>query len=148
MEELIGYFKEQMNLPNRDIRLYSPLALAYIGDAVYDLLIRTEIVAKGNSQVNKYHKQVSSIVKADSQAELMHVLLDELTEEEKAVYRRGRNANSYTKAKNATMGVYHRATGFEAVLGYLYLTEQYQRITDLIKLGREKLKNGQTEERS
>lgn len=148
MEELIGYFKEQMNLPNRDIRLYSPLALAYIGDAVYDLLIRTEIVAKGNSQVNKYHKQVSSIVKADSQAELMHVLLDELTEEEKAVYRRGRNANSYTKAKNATMGVYHRATGFEAVLGYLYLTEQYQRITDLIKLGREKLKSRQEEERS
>lgn len=144
-EDLIGYFKNHMNLPNKDIRSYSPLALAYIGDAVYDLLIRTEIVAKGNSQVNKYHKQVSSIVKAESQAQLMHVLLDELTEEEHDVYRRGRNANSYTKAKNATMGNYHRATGFEALLGFLYLTEQYSRITDLLLIGRKKLEQEQSD---
>lgn len=145
-EDLIAYFKSHMDLPNKDIRSYSPLALAYIGDAVYDLLIRTEIVAKGNCQVNKYHKQVSSIVKAESQAQLMHVLLDELTEQEHDIYRRGRNANSYTKAKNATMGNYHRATGFEALLGYLYLTEQYSRITDLILLGRKKLEPEQGDE--
>lgn len=145
-EDLIGYFKDHMELPHKDIRSYSPLALAYIGDAVYDLLIRTEIVAKGNSQVNKYHKQVSSIVKAEAQAQLMHVLLDELTEEEHDVYRRGRNANSYTKAKNATMGNYHRATGFEALLGYLYLTEQYNRITDLLVVGRKKLEQGLEQE--
>lgn len=137
-EDLIGYFKEHMNLPHRDIRSYSPLALAYIGDAVYDLLIRTEIVAKGNWQVNKYHRQVSEIVKAQAQSQLIQSLMEELTEEERDVYHRGRNANSYTKAKNASMGDYHRATGFEALIGYLYLTEQYARIAELIRLGREK----------
>lgn len=81
-EDLIGYFKRQMCLPHQDIRSYSPLALAYVGDAVYDLLIRTEVVAEGNTQVNKYHRQVSSIVKAEAQAELMHWMLDALTEEE------------------------------------------------------------------
>lgn len=141
-KDLIGYFYEKMDLPRKDIRSYSPLALAYIGDAVYDLLIRTEMVAGGNSQVKKYHKQVSSIVKADAQAEMVHVLLEELTEEEHEIFMRGRNANSYTKAKNAATGTYHRATGFEALLGYLYLTEQYERITDLILLGRKKLGDG------
>ncbi len=138
-EDLIGYFKNRMELPNQDIRSYSPLTLAYIGDAVYDLLIRTEVVAKGNRPVNKYHKQVSAVVKAEAQAQLVHVLLDELTQEEHDVYQRGRNANSHTKAKNATMGTYHRATGFEALIGYLYLTEQYDRITDLLLIGRRKL---------
>lgn len=137
-EDLIGYFKEHMKLPKRDIRSYSPLTLAYIGDAVYDLLIRTEVVSNGNCQVNKYHRQVSRIVKAEAQAELMHKLLEELTEEERDIYHRGRNANSYTKAKNASMGDYHRATGFEALIGYLYLTEQYARITELIQIGRDK----------
>lgn len=137
-EDLIGCFKEQMKLPKQDIRSYSPLTLAYIGDAVYDLLIRTEVVSEGNCQVNKYHRQVSQIVKAEAQADLMHKLLDVLTEEERAVYHRGRNANSYTKAKNASMGDYHRATGFEALLGYLYMTEQYARIVELIRIGRDK----------
>jgi ribonuclease-3 family protein len=144
-EDLIGYFKRHMNLPGKNIRSYSPLALAYIGDAVYDLLIRTEVVSKGNQQVNKYHKQVSSVVKAEAQAQLIHALLEDLSEEELEVYRRGRNANSYTKAKNATMGNYHRATGFEALIGYLYLTEQYGRITDLIQLGRKKLEIAEAE---
>lgn len=144
-EDLIGYFKTQMKLPHRDIRTYSPLALAYIGDAVYDLLIRTEIVAAGNSPVNKYHKQVSSIVKAEAQSRLMHCILEDLTEEEKDVYKRGRNANSYTKAKNASMGEYHRATGFEALLGYLYLTEQYARITELLQIGRGKQQKAEEE---
>lgn len=137
-EDLIGYFKTKMELPHRDIRSYSPLALAYIGDAVYDLLIRTEVVAQGNIPVNRYHKQVSAIVKAEAQAELVHLLLEELTEEEKDIYKRGRNANSYTKAKNASLGEYHRATGFEALIGYLYLTEQYTRITELLQIGRRK----------
>ena len=139
MKDMIQYFYEKLELPKKDIRSYSPLALAYIGDSVYDLLIRTEAVANGNSPVKKYHRQVSNIVKADAQAEMIHVLLDELTEEEHEIFMRGRNANSYTKAKNATTGNYHRATGFEALLGYLYLTEQYERITDLILIGRAKL---------
>lgn len=143
-EDLIGYFKTKMELPQRDIRSYSPLALAYIGDAVYDLLIRTEVVSQGNIPVNRYHKQVSSVVKAEAQAELVHLLLEELTEEEKVVYKRGRNANSYTKAKNASLGAYHRATGFEALIGYLYLTEQYARITELLQIGRWKQEEAET----
>ena len=134
-EDLIGYFKEHMKLPKRDIRSYSPLTLAYIGDAVYDLLIRTEVVSNGNCQVNKYHRQVSQIVKAEAQAELMHKLLDELTEEERDIYHRGRNANSYTKAKNATVADYRRATGFEALMGYLYLQGRYVRMVELIRAG-------------
>lgn len=137
-EDLIGYFKTKMHLPHQDIRSYSPLTLAYIGDAVYDLLIRTEVVARGNTQVNKYHRQVSAIVKAEAQAKLMHWMLGALTEEERIIYRRGRNANSHTKAKNATMGNYHQATGFEALIGYLYLTEQYTRITELLQIGRQR----------
>lgn len=143
-KDLIGYFYERLDLPRKDIRSYSPLALAYIGDSVYDLLIRTEIVASGNGPVRNYHKQASSIVKADAQAAMIHVLLDELTDEEHEIFMRGRNANSYTKAKNATTGTYHRATGFEALLGYLYLTGQYERITDLIILGRKKLSETDT----
>lgn len=136
--DLISYFKEKMELSGQDVRSYSPLTLAYIGDAVYDLLIRTEVVSKGNSPVNKYHKQVSAIVKAEAQSQLIQSILPELTEEEREVYQRGRNANSHTKAKNASLGDYHRATGFEALLGYLYLTERYQRITDLLVLSRER----------
>lgn len=143
-EDLIGYFKTQMKLPYQDIRRYSPLALAYIGDAVYDLLIRTEVVAEGNGPVNSYHRKVSSVVKAEAQSRLAQALFPVMTEEEQNVYRRGRNANFHTRAKHASGGDYHRATGFEALLGYLYLTEQYTRITDLIRIGRERL-NQETE---
>lgn len=135
--DLIGYFKCRLNLSKQDIRRYSPLTLAYIGDAVYDLLIRTEVVSRGNAPVNHYHRQVSAVVKAEAQSRLIQSILEGLTEEELDIYHRGRNANSHTKAKNASLGDYHRATGFEALLGYLYLTEQYQRITDLLLLARE-----------
>ena len=138
-EDLIEYFLSRANCGKKDIRSYSPLTLAYIGDAVYDLLIRTEKVSHGNCPVKQYHKRVSGIVNAKAQAELMHMILPELTDEERDVYKRGRNANSKTKAKNATTGNYHRATGLEALIGYLYLTKQYERITDLILIGRRKM---------
>ena len=119
-DDLVSCFKEKLDLKPIDIRAYSPLTLAYIGDSVYDLLIRTESVCRANMQTNKYHKSVSKIVCAKAQADMIEALLNDLTEEEAEVYRRGRNATVYTKAKNATHGEYHKATGFEAVLG-LYL---------------------------
>ena len=91
------------------------------------------IVGKGNTQANQLHRQTSQLVKAHTQSEMIEVLLPELTEEEQAVYKRGRNAKSPTMAKNATMADYRRATGFEALMGYLYLENQMERMMELIK---------------
>ena len=122
-----------------DIRTYSPLALAYIGDGVFDLIIRTIVVGRGNTRANKLHCRTSHIVKAHTQAMLAEKLLPYLTEEENSVYRRGRNAHSPTMAKNATVADYRKATGLEALVGYLYLTEQFERILFLVKEGLEEL---------
>lgn len=121
-----------------DLRTYSPLTLAYIGDAIYDLIIRTLIVKQGNSRPEKMHKRASALVKASAQAEMIERLLPMLTEEEHAIYKRGRNAKSYTMAKNATMLDYRKATGFEALMGYLYLKEDMSRLIDLVKAGLDK----------
>lgn len=118
-----------------DIRTYSPLALAYIGDGIYDLVIRTLIVRHGSCQPNKLHKRTSALVKASAQSAMIDKLMDKLTEEELAVYKRGRNAHSPTMAKHATMADYRRATGFEALMGYLYLKEDYSRIVELVRKG-------------
>lgn len=135
MEESLNYLEEQFGLPELNLRQYSPLTLAYIGDAIYDLIIRTMIVRQGNTQVNKLHRHASSLVKAEKQSEMIRVLEREFTEEEFHVYKRGRNAKSYTTAKNASISDYRRATGFEAVMGYLYLKGDYTRMIDLIKMG-------------
>ena len=122
-----------------DIRAYSPLTLAYIGDCVYDLVIRTVVVERGNEPANKLHKKTVAYVKAQTQASMIEALLPYLTEEEEAVYKRGRNAKSYTSAKNASIGDYRKATGMEALVGYLYLTGQEARIMELIKTGLKEL---------
>ncbi|WP_075720515.1 Mini-ribonuclease 3 [Roseburia sp. 499] len=127
------YILRQFGMEHVDIRSYSPLALAYIGDGIYDLVIRSMIVGKGNTQANQLHRQTSQLVKAHTQSEMIEVLLPELSEEEMAVYKRGRNAKSPTMAKNATMTDYRRATGFEALMGYLYLENQMERMMELIK---------------
>ena len=137
MEESLGYLKEQFALKEQDIKSYSPLTLAYIGDGIYELVIRTILVSQCNCQPNKLHKKASQLVKASAQSDMMDVLEPVLTEPEKAIYKRGRNAKSPTMAKNATMADYRRATGFEALMGYLYLEEQEQRMIDLIKIGLE-----------
>ena len=142
MEESIEYLREQFQLPRQDIRTYSPLALAYIGDGIYELYIRTIVVGRGNRQASKLHHAASRLVKAPTQALMAEALEAEFTPEEEAVYRRGRNAKSYTTAKNATTGQYRKATGFEAVMGYLYLTGQYIRMIDLIKMGLEAVDEG------
>lgn len=142
MEESIKYLMEQFQLDDPDIRTYSPLTLAYIGDGIYELYIRTILIKQGNCQANKLHKRASRLVKAPAQSAMVAVLESLFTPEEEAVYKRGRNAKSYTTAKNATTGEYRRATGFEAVMGYLYLTGQYHRMIDLIKIGLEALNDG------
>ncbi|MGN0158729.1 MAG: Mini-ribonuclease 3 [Brotaphodocola sp.] len=131
--------KQALELQDVDPRTYAPLVLAYIGDAVYELLIRTKVINRGSMQVNKMHKKSAGLVKAETQANLIKILMDELTEEELAVYKRGRNAKSVTTAKHATMIDYRMATGFEALMGYLYLNGSYERMLQLVHDGLEKI---------
>ena len=145
MEAGLSYIKELFQLEDTDIRTYSPLTLAYIGDAIYELVIRNILVEKGNTQVNKLNQRANRLVKASAQSEMIEKLKPHLTEEEMAVFKRGRNAKSYTMAKNATMSDYRRATGFEALMGYLYLTEQWERMLELIKLGMTEETKGETD---
>ena len=135
METNLIQLKELFHLENQDLRSYSPLTLAYIGDGVYELIIRTILVKKGNCPVNRLHKKASSLVKAGAQSAIMEVIEEKLTPEELSVYRRGRNAHSPTMAKHATMADYRRATGFEALMGYLYLKEDYTRMLTLVRMG-------------
>lgn len=116
----------------KDISLFSPLILAYIGDAIYELIIRTHIVIKGNRPVNKLHKDSAALVKAGTQASFGKLLRNELNEKELSIYKRGRNAKSHTMAKNATVSDYRYATAFEALLGYLYLDKQLDRAIYLV----------------
>lgn len=113
---------------------YSGLSLAYIGDSVFDLLIKTKVVAKTDMQPEKYHKYVTGIVKATNQAKVLHAMLDRnfLTEDEIGIYKRGRNSAPHSKAKNASMIDYLTATGFEALIGYLYLAGEQKRLDEII----------------
>lgn len=138
--ECLDYVEEirrEFSIKEKDPRQYSPLALAYIGDGIYDLVIRTMVVEQGNARVNQLHKKVSNMVKASFQAQMIHKMQPYLTEEERSVYKRGRNAKSYTMAKNASVTDYRHATGFEALMGYLYLAHQFSRILELVKIGLE-----------
>ena len=135
MKMNLTQLNELFHLEDQDLRSYSPLTLAYIGDGVYELIIRTILVKKGNCPVNRLHKKASSLVKAGAQSAIMEVIEEKLTPEELSVYRRGRNAHSPTMAKHATMADYRRATGFEALMGYLYLKEDYERMITLVRMG-------------
>ncbi len=136
---LNDYLNGKFNIEAKDIRTYSPLTLAYIGDAIFDIVIRSILVNKGNTPVNKLHQRASQIVKATTQASMVLALMDELTDEERDWYRRGRNSKPHTKAKNASTMDYLEATGFEAVMGYLYLTGDMDRVCELVSRGIELL---------
>ena len=136
MEEsitILEAIKHEFDCKETDIRTYSPLTLAYIGDAVYDLVVRTIVVERGNKSANVLHKGTVKYVNARVQAKMIDALESELTEEEMAVYHRGRNAKSYTTAKNASIIEYRKATGLEALYGYLYLNGQQERLLYLIR---------------
>ncbi len=132
---LLEQIKQVFECKEQDVRAYSPLTLAYIGDAVYDLVIRSVVVERANRSANDLHKKTVRYVKAETQAAMVMALAEELTADEEAVYKRGRNAKSYTTAKNASMGDYRKATGFEALIGYLYLTNQTGRVLELVQKG-------------
>ena len=133
--EFVSYMNELFQMEEVDIRAYSPLTLAYIGDSIYDLVIKSLVVNQGNKQVNKLHQETSKLVQAATQSLMMRTIQAHLTEEEHAVYKRGRNAKSVSPAKNQSITDYRRATGFEALLGYLYLKKDYKRMLDLVKIG-------------
>lgn len=112
-------------------KLLSPLNLAFIGDTVFDLFVRETLVCQANRPVNKLHKEATKMVKAQAQAEAAQKILPLLTEEEMGVFKRGRNAHTNHKAKNASEGDYHYATGLEALFGYLYLSGENERLREL-----------------
>ncbi len=114
-----------------------PVTLAFVGDAVYSLYVRHKVVLSSDKKPSDLQKISSSFVSAHGQSVLLADLEAKFTEEESAVYRRGRNAKKGTKSKNATVAEYNRSTGFEAVLGYLYLTGAYDRINELLGEGNE-----------
>ena len=143
--EFVSYMNELFQMEEVDIREYSPLTLAYIGDCVYDLVIKSLVINAGNKQVNKLHQETSRLVQASAQSLMMRTMQEHLTEEEHAVYKRGRNAKSVSPAKNQSITDYRRATGFEALLGSLYLKKDYKRLLDLVKIGLDSLDNGRTE---
>jgi ribonuclease-3 family protein len=127
--------QDLMQMREADVREYSPLALAYLGDAVFDLVIKSLVLNQGNKPVQKLHKETSRIVQASAQSKMMRVIQEQLTEEEHQVYKRGRNSKTVSPAKNQSVTDYRRATGFEALIGYLYLKREYRRMLELIKIG-------------
>lgn len=148
MEKSIGfefdsYMQEIFQMEEVDIHNYSPLTLAYIGDSIYALIIKSIIVNRGNKQVNKLHKDTADLVQASTQSKMMRTMQEYLTEEEHTVYKRGRNSKSVTPAKNQSITDYRRATGFEALLGYLYLKKDWKRLLDLVKIGLDSLEEGE-----
>lgn len=139
---ILEQIREAFPCPEQDIRTYSPLTLAYIGDGIYELVVRTVIVEKANRRNGDLHKMSVRYVKAESQSKMSECLKTVLTQEESDVFRRGKNASPRSTAKNASRNDYHRATGFEALMGYLYLTGRTERMLELIRMGMERLENG------
>ncbi len=134
-QSLLEMIRDTFPGKSQDIRSYSALTLAYIGDVVYDLIIRTVVVSRANRPVNDLHRITVGYVSAGAQSKIVQALAGSLTEEEEAVYRRGKNSKPHTTAKNASVADYLRATGFEAVLGYLYLKGDMERALHLVKEG-------------
>lgn len=136
-DSLVQQIRTAFSLEAADIRTYSALSLAYIGDGIYELIIRTLLMEQGINHVNKLHKKASELVKASAQKEMFFCVEELLTEEEMQVFKRGRNVKSSSVAKNATVADYRIATGFEAMIGYLYLLGQTDRILTLLCSGLE-----------
>ncbi|MEE1153692.1 MAG: ribonuclease III domain-containing protein [Acutalibacteraceae bacterium] len=117
-----------------DLRQISPLTLSFIGDGVYDLMIREYVVSLANRPVGQLNSRKVSVVNCKFQSECAEILVPNLTEEELVIYKRGKNANVHCIPKNANKDDYHNATGFEALFGYLYLKKDIARIRELFNL--------------
>ncbi len=134
MSRLLDYIKSSTgrSFDVAQVRMMNPLVLAYIGDTVYDLFVRTYLIHTYDVSVHQLHKKSVNFVKAGSQSETLHNIEELLTEDEKYIVRRGRNAKSGTIPKNADVTEYRWATGFESLLGYLYLTGQEKRLVEVM----------------
>lgn len=122
-------------LSEEEAKVKNPQVLAFLGDAVYSLYVRNLIVLNNSGKSGELHKLTTTFVKAKSQSETIEKILPILTEKEQDIFRRGRNYKTQSVAKNSSVQEYHRATGFEAVLGYLYLSGQFDRLNELLKIG-------------
>lgn len=119
---------------NVDIRQYSPLALAYMGDCIFDLCVRSYLLKQANMPPNKLHQKAKNIVNAKSQSIIYADIITIVKDEEVAILKRGRNAKTHSRAKNTSMTDYKNATGLEALFGYLYLKNDFERINELFDL--------------
>lgn len=118
----------------KDAKMLSPLVWAYVGDSVYEMFIRTNLINNSNAKPHKLHIESIKFVKAKAQAETLKKILENLTDEEKDIVRRGRNTENHHVAKNANVADYSQATAFEALLGYLYLTKQDERLAQILNM--------------
>ncbi len=134
LNEFIESILKDIDLNQNDINQYSPLVLAYLGDSVYEVYIRTLLVCEGNAPVNKLHKRSITYVKAKAQSDIIHGIMEYLTPDEQDIVRRGRNAKSGTIPKNADVTEYKYATGFETLLGYLFLRKDNERLKEVLKM--------------
>lgn len=133
----LSVIKEGFELPDMVPAQMAGLTLAYIGDCIYELVVRTVLIEKGISHVSELSKKATGIVRAEAQKNVFHVIEPELTEEELAAFKRGRNVKSSTSAKHASIQDYRVATGFEALMGYLYMSGRMDRIVELVRKGLE-----------
>lgn len=142
MEEslkLCEYITDVFGLPQTDIKTVSPLTMAFIGDCIFDMIIRTLVIKRGEASVEKMHKACSEYVKAASQMKMFKLVEEELAQEEITAFKRGRNSKPHTTAKSASKSQYLYATGFEAMLGYLYFTDNIPRIVEIVRMGIERI---------
>lgn len=133
-EEYFERVLTEFKIAPEEAHLYSPLVLAYVGDAVYEVFVRTLLVSESNAPVNKLHKKSISYVKAKSQSDILHRIFDSLSQDEQEIVRRGRNAKSGTIPKNADVTEYKYATGFESLIGYIYLKRDFSRLTEVLRM--------------
>jgi len=131
----------------KDWSLLNGLALAYIGDAIYEVYIRDYLIQSGKTRPNQLHKSATKYVSAKAQAALINLMLEEniLSDEEIRIYKNGRNAKKYTKAKNTSVLTYHMSTGFEALIGYLDIKKDQKRLEELILWCIKKVESGETD---
>lgn len=134
MEEFFDfiYKKSGKRLDKKQVKMLNPLVLAYIGDTIYDLFVRTYLVHTHDATVHDLNQHAIQFVKASSQSDMLSRIEGFLTDEEKDLVRRGRNAKSGTIPKNVNLGEYKRATGFETLLGYLFLSNQGDRLCEVL----------------
>ena len=129
MEQFFKIYREK-----EEVDLMSPLTWAYIGDAVYELYVRNKLINETNLKPHKLHIEAIKYVKAKSQAEKLNEIYDKLTDEEKDIVRRGRNTQNHHLPKNSNVQEYMYSTAFEALIGYLYLTKQHERLKNILNL--------------